>query len=99
MIPFIISIWDSDWKVKHRERNIRYSDRHPLNEIPKYNPLSSYSFFSHFICHLQGFGTYYYIYQPIISLQIPLADGLQIKYLQGYPDVEFSLISTCKTDK
>ena len=56
-------------------------------------------FFSHFICHLQGFGIYPFICQFVAGLQIPLADGLQIKYLQGYPDVEFSLISTCKTDK
>ena len=41
------------------------------------------SFFSHFICHLQGFGTYSIAVQWVTGLQIPLADGLQIKYLQA----------------
>ena len=49
-------------------------------------------FFSHFICHLQGFYTYHSIKQLVIGLQIPLADGLQIKYLQGDMDRETHLL-------
>lgn len=41
------------------------------------------SFFSHFICHLQGFGTCFAVNQCVVGLQIPLADTLQIKYLQA----------------
>ena len=56
-------------------------------------------FFSHFICHLQGFCTYYSVTQYITGLQIPLADGLQIKYLQGYMDMKLSHLSNCNTSK
>lgn len=41
-------------------------------------------FFSHFIRHLQVFGIHLSEYQIINRLQIPLADTLQIKYLQAY---------------
>ena len=39
--------------------------------------------FSYFICHLQGFGAYCFALQFVIGLQIHLADGLQIPYLQA----------------
>ncbi len=50
-------------------------------------------FFSHFICHLQGFDIYPFSCQFVTGLQIPLADGLQIKYLQAPHRVEPADIS------
>lgn len=66
-------------------------------KISQSTPLSE--FFSYFICHLQGFYIYYTVKQFITGLQIPLADGLQIKYLQGYMDRETGLISCCNTER
>lgn len=60
-------------------------------KISQSTPLSE--FFSYFICHLQGFYIYYTVKQFITGLQIPLADGLQIKYLQALRRVEPADIS------
>lgn len=49
--------------------------------IPSISPHRS--FFSYFICHLQGFRIYSPVIQNITDLQIPLADTFIRKHLQG----------------
>ena len=73
-------------------RNNRKHHRMPSLQIPDEpsfqtqvvaGTILSHSFFSYFICHLQGFQTYQVINQLLEGLQIPLADNLQRLYLQA----------------